>query len=118
MADHVVQLDRAVFIRRQAVLPHSDRSDRAGVNNLLHAGFAAGRKQIARAADVVVVDVLRISGPEAVVGGNVIDAAATLDAAQQRAQILEIADGDLAAKCFDIRFAAGIARQDPDAVAS
>jgi len=114
MANHVVQADRAVFVRRQAVASHSDGSYRACIYNLLNSRFAASGKQISRASDVVVINVLWILGPKPIIGGDVVDLPATLYTAQERNQVPEVANYDLAAKSFNVIPAAGIPDENSD----
>lgn len=114
MANHVVQADRAVFVRRLAVASHSDRSYRACIYYLLNSRFAASGKQISRTSDVDVINVLWILGPKPIIGGDVVDLPATLYTAQERNQVSKIANYDLAAKSFNVIPAAGIPDKDSD----
>ena len=76
------------FGRRWAI--HRDRCDRAGVDELLHTGALGCGENIFRAADVGIVDVLRMLGPQAIVRGGVKDALDAFHGAVQRCGVAQI----------------------------
>src|SRR5262245_58049632 len=111
MPDHVIECDRTILVCRLAILPHPYGADGAGVDNPFHSGLTTSGEQVSCAVGVAVIDLLRISCPEAVIGCDVIDPTATLHASQKRLRILQVADHDVAWQTFDVCLTAGITNQ-------
>jgi hypothetical protein len=70
---------------------HADAADGAGVNDAFDAGALGGGEEMASAFDIGGVKIGRVLGPEAVIGGDMKDAAATGDGAGEGIRIAEIA---------------------------
>src|SRR5262249_56980638 len=72
-----------------------------GVKDARDARVGGGLEHGARALDVGRVDLLRVFGPEAIVGGDVEDSPRALDGAPDRRRIDEVALADLDFEPFD-----------------
>ncbi len=85
VADHFFELGVGFFVGRRGAID-GDGGDGAGVDELLDAGALGGGEDVFCAADVGIVDVFRIFGPEAIVGGDVEDAGDAFERAIERSE--------------------------------
>ena len=109
VANHVFEGDWGVFVDDQAVSAEVHGGDRGGVDDALDAGFASHAEEFASAVDVGAVHGLRITNPEAVVGGDVHEGVAPFETGAEGLWIEEIAEVGLAANAFQVCEVAGFA---------
>ena len=90
MADHFFQFGVGGLVGLRWSVD-GNGGDGASVNELLDAGALGRGENIFRAADVGIIDVLRMPGPESVVRGGMENALDTLHGAVQRGCVSQIA---------------------------
>src|SRR5690348_16003866 len=117
MTDHLVERGVRFLIRHRTIRRrHSYCRHGASVNDAFHAVLACRFEQAARAFDVALVNFLGIARPEAVVGGDVKDAANSLHCAAERKNIAEVAFAAFDRKILDQERIATHAHQYADRV--
>jgi len=92
--------------------------DGGGVDELFDAAAASGSEEIASAGNVGVVEFARVANVEAIVGGNVKDAADTVEGAEERGGVAEVAEDALDGERINRAEVTGGADEDTDAVAA
>src|SRR5580704_14097510 len=117
VADHFFELGIGGFVGWGGAI-HRNRCDRAGVDELLDTGALGRGENIFRAADVGIVDVLRMLGPQAIVRGGVKDALDAFHGAVQRCGVAQIPGHILQREVGDGAVLAGWSKQHPHTFAA
>ena len=73
MADHIVYRNRRLFIGGRAVVVESERADGAGIDDALDTFIECSLHYVARAVDVALVHLARISAPQSIICGAMIN---------------------------------------------
>src|SRR5690242_1022038 len=111
VADHFFEPGAGRF-RGMLGTIHGDRGDCAGVDELLDTRAFRRLEDIFRAADIRIVDLARLPGPEAVVGSDVKDALDAGEGAIERSGVAQIAGDVFERKIGDGAVAARRTQQD------
>ncbi len=94
------------------------RRDGGGVDDALHTGSARGVHHDAGAFEIVAHDLLRIGGPDPVIGGGVEDVAHAVHRRDHRRTVAHVALRDLEFLALDVGADAGRTHQHADPVAA
>ena len=92
--------------------------DGGGVDELVDAGAASGFEEVASAGNVGFIEFARVANVEAIVGGNVEDAAYAVEGAEERGGVAEVAEDALDGERINRAEVAGGADENTDAVAA
>ena len=90
--------------------------DGGGADELFDAAAASGFEEIASAGNVGVVEFARVANVEAIVGSNVENAADTVESAEERGRVAEVAEDALDGERINRAEVAGGTNKNTDAV--
>src|ERR1700751_3606302 len=114
MADHFAEFRLSRFVWQRAVTRHGDRCNGAGVNDSFDPSTLGRVEQLSRAFHVAFVDFFGMSRPEAIIRGNVEDAADAGHRAFDRSRVAQIAFSAFDREvCKNVRIA-GFSTEDTD----
>ena len=106
VADHLGAGHRSRLVGRRPVGRQPERADRARVDDPRDASRGGRLQHVVRAVDVRAVQLPRIAGPEAVVGGAVVERRDPGDRPRERGGIRDVAFRDLDGQAFEVLAAA------------
>lgn len=107
MPDHILDSNRSIFIRRVAVVVQSEAADRACIDYALDAFIEGSLHNVVRAFDIALVHFVWIFAPQTIVGGAVIDDAATFSRQPERTEIAKVSGDELNWKLLQVVTSAG-----------